>query len=210
VQTYRRPAATAIFFMLCAVMITDAVPHGVLLNEFPKTLIDPAAVMLGVDSGPWNMFAPDPRVHNFNLVVEQDVDGEIREIWESENWQEMRGRDKFRHFRKINYYRALTVPYRFPASQDFVDYVARTHPSVSHGGGPVGLSKIGLQLLVPVDGGIPTKDEMTWMLFNETIATSDASFGQTSVLTPAGDSEKPNPLDATSGGQGAALTELNQ
>ncbi|QEG39704.1 hypothetical protein UC8_17020 [Roseimaritima ulvae] len=124
----------------------------------------------GLSTGPWGMFAPAPRVNNSWLTATVESDALPPVQWASTDWHDAGTAEKFYRFRHLNYDKALTHPVNAAAAEDFARYLRRTLSEASPQS-RVTLTANGLRYVEPIDGGIPPRDEITWMLYSEPLAT---------------------------------------
>ncbi len=145
-------------------------PHALLPSERMATFVMAALQPLGLSTGPWGMFAPAPRVNNCWLTATVENTRQASSEWAATDWQEASTAEKFYRFRHLNFDKALTLPRNAAAAEDFAHYLRRTLPEASEQS-RLTLTANGLRYIAPVEGGIPDKDEITWMLYSESLAT---------------------------------------
>lgn len=151
----------------------------------------PALNVTGLWQGEWPLFAPNPTINNGWLSAEFYRVGSTSPLlapngktltWNSPIWSEFSAWDKFYRFRHVNYFNR--VPYRGKEPlDDLADYIARTtlgpefqfvetKPDLDPQQDSVNksevaielrLSKSAVQIVMPEDGSLPTRDEATWV-----------------------------------------------
>lgn len=136
------------------------------VSAFGTSVLQP----LGLSIGPWGMFTPAPRVDNIWLTATIDDASQPPREWATQEWRDAGTAEKFYRFRHMNYEKALAQPVHAAAAEDFAHYLQRTLPQASQRS-RLALTANGLRYIPPAEGGIPPRDEITWMLYSETLAT---------------------------------------
>lgn len=172
---------TRVFVLVLAAAWTlDALPQDVPgkapLRPIAVTILRP----LGLETGPWSMFAPDPTVDNAWLTATRadtaspnnlSFAAAIPEpIWSSPQWADVPAWEKFYRFRHLNYSNRIRLPANRAAARDLARYLDRQYPAEDPEA-VLQLTADGLRLVPPYDGGIPKPEEATWMLYSEPLAT---------------------------------------
>ena len=172
----RRSLVRLCFFALVGMMVMDVLPWRLIPGDTPKSWNRALTTGIGVWQGQWKMFAPTPSVHKRWFTAEITHPGVAGQSWSSPYWGETGGWQKFYLFRHMNYFERLHSLRNRGAAEDFAYYLARTrrpHGESAMGEGDgtrVVLVSNGLKLVMPQDGRLPSKEEITWITFSDVVA----------------------------------------
>lgn len=163
----RRCAARALVLVAAAAMVLPSAPTLSPWLAPSQQVLSWALDCIGLRQGTWSMFAPDPVLNNGWFTAEiQHVDG-TQSQWNSPYWVEADSSDKFLRFRFLNYYNRLRASVHHGAGEDFADYLAhRSDVPVES----VKLYHTRMRLILPDDGTLPKRDEVTWIFSSEPVA----------------------------------------
>lgn len=166
----RRMAVRVFFCGILVCMIAAVIPHQSLPENDLKPRLHAALSAVGISQGSWSMFAPNPKVDNAWLDATITApDGQVNH-WTSPEWRHVGRWEKFYRFRELNFYSRLRNLQNRPGAEDFAKYLARIETPSSGSDSEAELISSGVRLIIPIEGGIPDPDEVTWMLYSETIA----------------------------------------
>ncbi len=114
-------------------LFVDALPRTSLFHQRLKNWVDPFLDVTGLWQGSWQLFAPEADKIDVRMTAEiRYADGSTR-LWESPDWREMSGSQKFVRFRSMEYYDNVRRNENSAAWDSLADYLARTVPAA---GGP--------------------------------------------------------------------------
>ena len=129
--TLKRRLTSLLLGAWLLLLFVDALPHTSLLHQRLKSWVDPFLDVTGLWQGTWQLFAPEADKIDIRLTAEISyADGTTR-LWESPDWRDMSGWQKFVHFREMEYYDAVRQDDNSPAWPSLADYLARTVPAAS-------------------------------------------------------------------------------
>ena len=156
------------FVILSAI---DSVPFGAFRNQQWKH--QPARFMrhLGIATGPWMMFTPDPVCNTVWISATIDHDDKPSTEWTSPAWGDVGGIEKFIRFRELNYCNRVVQPGAEEAAEDFARYLSRSAATPAEPNPRVTLYAGELKLIPPSNGGIPKRDEVIRVLQNRMMCT---------------------------------------
>ena len=173
--TAKRRLISIFVIVFVTLRAIDSLPWGPRLIEPVKLPADPVMEQLGINTGPWMMFAPAPVVENGWMTAAIEVNGKSSREWMSPIWSEVNGFDKFRRFREVNFYNRLSLPRNLEAADDFAEYLRTTVAIDERPRSSVVLSAHALRVVPPTDGGVPARDELIRVLKTRVIATVEAA-----------------------------------
>lgn len=160
----QRVAVRCFALIIICTMVIDALPYAWMGRNAVRRTLSAGLNRIGLWQGEWSMFAPDPVINNGWLTVElQSASGPTLQ-WDSPQWAQASGWEKFVRFRHLNFYNRLPQIWNLRATDDFLNYVAR------QSGEPVDKAKLfknQLRLRMPSDGTLPQRDEVEWHFSTE-------------------------------------------
>lgn len=141
---------------------------------------------VGLWQGQWTLFAPNPKINNAWLAAEvYRPDRTQHEFWNSTYWAETSGWERFSGFRHINYNNRIQTQGQ-RAANDLADYLARR--LIGPAALPVEenslendareswrlvLSRSELNLSLPDDGHLPSRDETLWISTSQNLTVRE-------------------------------------
>jgi hypothetical protein len=127
---FRRYAVNTLIAAVLAIVVIDTCPQSPLALRLAMT---PLAVRLGIDQGPWNLYAPDPDHVNTRLKVEITYrDGE-RRTWLEPAWPRLSPWDKWLNHRHIEWCESMASQGGAPAWEPWCRHLARSErPEFDH------------------------------------------------------------------------------
>jgi hypothetical protein len=138
---------------------------------------------VGLWQGQWTLFAPNPKINNAWLAAEvYRPDGTQHEFWSSTYWADTSGWERFRGFRHINYNNRIQTQGQ-QAANDLADYLARR--LIGPTAVPIDvdqpldsrwrlvLSRNELNLSLPDNGQLPTRDETLWISTSQNLTVRE-------------------------------------
>ncbi len=153
----------------------DAMPWGVLPHDVPKPWVADTMQSVGLGTGPWTMFTPNPVADNSWLSATIAGESPSPTEWNSPNWAAVSAADRFIQFRSINYFNRVAITGNRPGAEDFAEYLRRQSMSADNERPSIVLSVNGLKVVIPIEGGVPLSDDVIRMLHSQTIVRLDAS-----------------------------------
>lgn len=171
----RRRFIGVLFALLVTFFAIDTVPWGQLPSDEPKQFVAETMHRIGLATGPWTMFAPDPIADNLWLSATLAAETPAVSQWQSPEWGRVSAAEKFLRFRSVNYFDRISLDGYRIAAEDFADYLSRTAVSRDGVQPSVVLSTNGLKVIVPSEGGVPSPDDVIRMLHGQTIVRLDAT-----------------------------------
>ncbi len=167
------------------VILIDTAPPQLFGVKQAQARLHPLLNFCGLWQGRWTLFAPNPKINNSWLSAEvYEPNGKLNEIWNSIYWPETNGWERFRGFRHINYNNRIQTVNK-EAADDFADYLARhliaaTAHSVpldgstaSSGRWRIVLSRNELNISLPDDGTLPTREETLWIVASKNLTVRE-------------------------------------
>jgi hypothetical protein len=185
--SYRRMGVRLFVLAMSAIILIETLPRdwgGKSIGGIAqaKTHLSPWTSRLGLWQGEWPLFAPNPVLNN------AWVSADIRERqgatihWNSTYWATASSWEKFRHFRKVNYFNRM--PFRGSSvAYDFADYIARQElgrdvqavetdvNGRSNATWTMQLNHNQLNMSPPNDGPLPSREETIWIATSSHLAT---------------------------------------
>ncbi len=156
--------ATDIFIVLfLAFLAIDVTPRQHLAHETLKNALDPIYDLTGLWQGEWNLFAPNPDRTNGYLSAEFVYEDGSTTWWISERPADLTAAEKFRYFKRFEYYDKIRLDENRDAWSAFADYLYRTHASDEHG--PVAriyLFRHSTVIPSPSELNLPEEDSSAW------------------------------------------------
>lgn len=170
----RRRFIGVCFALLAIFHAVDVVPWGELPNDETKQFVAQTMHRVGLATGPWTMFAPNPIADNLWLSATIASETPTVSEWHSPEWGTVGAAEKFLRFRSLNYYDRISLDGYRLAAEDFADYLSRSEMSEDGVQPSVVLSTNGLKVVLPSEGGVPSRDDVIRMLHSQTIVRLDA------------------------------------
>lgn len=110
-------------------VLVDALPRTSLLHQRLKNRVDPFLDVTGLWQGTWQLFAPGPDKIDVRVTAEISyADGRTRS-WQSPDWRDMSGWQKFVNFRAMEYYDTVRRNENSAAWESLADYLVQTVPA---------------------------------------------------------------------------------
>ncbi len=195
--------AIRFFFVTFVVILAiDIAPATWKWLQPAKQTLSPLLCRAGLWQGQWTLFAPKPTLNNAWLSAEvYRPDGTQEQIWNSAYWAKASGWERFVGFRRMNY--AIRMAAVNPSvSNELSDYLARqlisptarpvaelpgvdddrpahlenadkaTH-SVPAGLWKIVLSRNQMNIVLPEDGSLPTRDETIAIASSKNLAVRE-------------------------------------
>lgn len=183
-ELWKRKFVKLFIVLFAIVLVVDTGPAQFSPIPLARQWLSPVLNRLGLWQGEWPLFAPEPKLNNAWLSADiHGPDSEFRS-WNSTFWFEESSWAKFYRFRHMNY--EVQMPFSSPeAIEDFADCVARQ--VIGEGVAPIPdselaaqdpgsmwtleLSRNSMNLTLPGDGSLPSRDETAWVLNSRTLVT---------------------------------------
>ena len=123
-------------------LFVDALPRTSLFHQRLKNWVDPFLDVTGLWQGSWQLFAPEADKIDVRVTAEISyADGSTR-TWQSPDWRDSSGWQKFVHFRAMEYFDTVRRNENSAAWVSLADYLARTVPAA--GGSSIRPTKVKL------------------------------------------------------------------
>ncbi len=191
VARWKRWGVRVFFIAFVIVLVIDTAPATLVGIAPAKVYLWPLLNRVGLWQGQWTLFAPNPRINNAWLSAEvYRPDSSQPEYWNSIYFAGTSTWERFSGFRHINYNNRIQT--QGPeALADLSDYLARqlisptARPVVAleakigeHSSEPVSqlpnwrivLSRNELNVSLPDDGTLPTRDETLWISSSQNLS----------------------------------------
>lgn len=182
---FRRRCVRIFVIVIMAVVFIETAPPQIAGVRQVQARLHPVLNTLGLWQGRWTLFAPNPKINNSWLSAEiYEPGGKLKEIWNSTYWAETKGWERFLGFRHINYNNRIHTINK-QAADDFADYLARqliaptahcVSPDTStttDGRWRIVLSRNELNISLPDDGTLPTRDETIWIVASKNLTVRE-------------------------------------
>ncbi len=176
------------FILFLGILVIDTVPGTLVGAPQAKSLLSPWLNRCGLWQGQWTLFAPKPKINNSWLSAEVYApDGTQQQFWNSTYWAETTTWERFSGFRHINYNNRIQSQGKL-AADDLADYLARelispaasavdssvVGPAVDQAGAwRLVLSRSELNVVLPDDGTLPTRDETLWISTSQNLTVRE-------------------------------------
>lgn len=178
--------ARLLVLIVLTFIFVEAAPGRLSITRWARPKLSPVLTRLGLWQGEWTLFAPNPGINNAWLSAEiYPPHGDVR-MWNSTYFAEASGWELFLHFRHINYNNRLHATDR-AAADDFADYLARRlisptarpiealptdaqeSSALENDAWELSLFRSQLNLTMPDDGSLPTREETLWISTSENL-----------------------------------------